>query len=96
MSQASEPDVALRRSLDAIDSLRRRVMWSGYLAVATTAGAFFWLDYIARTRDDLESLIMAAVFAITSVVAWTAFALAIFIVRMTKRILRAIDLTSKA
>jgi hypothetical protein len=38
---------------------------------------------------------MAAVFALTSVIAWSAFALAIFIVRMTKRILRAIDLTSK-
>jgi hypothetical protein len=95
MSQAPESDAVLRKSLDAIDTLRRRVMWAGYLAVATTAGAFFWLDYIARTSDNLERLMMAAVFALTSVIVWSAFALAIFIVRMTKRILRAIDLTSK-
>jgi hypothetical protein len=82
----------LRKSLEAIDSLRRRVTWAGYLAVAATAGAFVWLDYIGRTNASVRSLMMAAVFALTCVVAWSTFALAIFMMRMTKRILRAIDL----
>jgi len=93
ISQESE-DI-LRKSLDAIDSVRRRIIWAGYLVVAGTFGAFFWLSYVARTSDNIKKLLMAAVLALTFVIAWSTFALAIFIVRMTKRILRGIDLATK-
>ena len=45
---------------------------------------------LARTSDNLEKLIMAAVLALTCVIAWSTFALAIFLARMTRTILRAI------
>jgi len=87
-----ESEDILRRSLEAIDGVRRRIVWAGYLVVAGAFGAFFWLTYVARTSDNIKKLLMAAVLALTCVIAWSTFALAIFIVRMTKRILRAIDL----
>jgi hypothetical protein len=89
-----ESEDILRRSLEAIDGVRRRIVWSGYLAVAVTFGSFLWLVHVARTSDNIKRLLMAAVLALTCVIAWSAFALAIFIVRMTKRILRAIDLAT--
>ena len=94
MVDEREPASVLRNSLDAIDSLRRRVLLAGWFAVAATFGAFLWLDHVARASAGVRSLVMAAVLALTCVIAWSAFALAIFIARMTKRILRAIDLAS--
>jgi len=96
MSHESEPDAVLRQSLDAIDSMRRRILWAGYVAVAGTFGAFYWLNHVARTSDNLKSALMAAVLALTCVIAWSTFALAVVIVRMTKRVLRAIDLAVRS
>lgn len=95
MSEKTESEAVLRKSLDAIDSLRRRLTWAGYLAVIGTLGAFFWLDHIIRTSRNINSVVMAAVLALTCVIAWSTFALAIFIARMMKRVLRAIDLASR-
>ena len=92
MPREAGSETVLRASLDAIDGLRRRIMWAGYFAVGMTFLAFGWLDHVARTSESTRSLLMAAVLAITCVIAWSTFALAIFITRMTKRILRAIDL----
>jgi hypothetical protein len=92
MTDDADSEAILRRSLDAIDGLRRRLMWGGYVAVAATVLAFVWLDQIARTDANPRSLLMAAVLALTCVIAWSTYALAIFITRMTRRILRAIDL----
>jgi hypothetical protein len=58
------------------------------VAVIGSLGAFFWLDHIIRTSRNINSVVMAAVLALTCVIAWSTFALAIFIARMTKRILR--------
>jgi len=93
MSQESE-DI-LRRSLDVIDNIRRRILLAGYLTVLGTFGAFLWLSYVARTSDSLKRMLSAVVLALTCVIAWSTFALAIFIVRMTQRILRAIDLATR-
>ena len=95
MSQGSESENILRQSLSAIDRLRRRILLIGYLVVVGTGGAYLWLSHVARTSDNIKRLLMAAVLALTCVIAWSTFALAIFIVRMTKRILRAIDLAMK-
>ena len=90
-----DPEAVLKMSLDAIDGVRRRIMLGGYVAVAVTAIAFYWLDHVARTSTSPKPLIMASVFALISVMAWSTFALAIFMTRMTKRILRAIDFASR-
>jgi hypothetical protein len=65
-------------------------MLVGSLAVAMAIGAFLWLNHIAS--DNINHALVAAVFALTCVVAWSTFGLAIFTRRLTKRILRAIDL----
>ena len=93
MSQ--ETEIAMRKSLDAIDSFRKRIFAGGWVAVALTFGAYFWLDHVARTSDNLKSLLLASVFALTCVIAWSTFALAIVFLRLTKRILRAIEIVSR-
>lgn len=90
-----QPETILRESLAAIDTIRGRITVGGYAAVAVILGAFWWLDHVARTSTSTTALVMAAVFAMTGVVAWSTFAMAIFITRMTKRVLRAIDLAAK-
>jgi hypothetical protein len=94
MSQSSEPETPLGRSLDAIDAMRRRMFLAGSLTIAGTIAAFCWLGAVARTSTDVKHVVVLAVLALTCVIAWSTFALAIVIVRMTKRILRAIELTA--
>jgi hypothetical protein len=92
MSQGPDPEALLRRSLEAIDSIRRRMLIAGYVAVAGAFAAFLWLSHVASTSTNVKSVVMAAVLALTCLIAWSTFALGIFITRMTGRILRAIDL----
>lgn len=93
---SEEQETVLRKSLDAIDHIRRRMLMAGAVVVAGTFGAYLWLDHVARTSDSLEKLIMAAVLALTCVIAWSTFALAIFLARMTRAILRAIHLAEES
>ena len=93
MSQ--EIDTGLRKSLDAIDGFRRRILWGGWFAAAGTFGAFFWLSHVTRTSDSPKKLLNAAVLAITFLIAWSTFASVLCIVRMTRRILRAIDIAAR-
>lgn len=92
MSQ--ETDTALQKSLDAIDSMRRRIHGVGWLVVVLTLGAYAHLAYVQRVSDNLERLLGAAMFAITCLVAWATFAIVLVVVRMTRRVLRAIDLAA--
>lgn len=87
-----ETDMALRKSLDAIDSMRRRIHVAGWLVVVLTLGAYAHLAYVQRVSDDLERLLSASVFAVTCLIAWTAFATILVVIRMARRILHAIDL----
>jgi hypothetical protein len=91
MSQGSDSEVRLRRSLEAIDSIRQRMLLAGYTTVGGTFAAFLWLSYVASTSTNVKSVVMAAVLALTCLIAWSTFALSLFITRMTGRILRAID-----
>jgi hypothetical protein len=63
--------------------------------VVGTVAAFFWLDHIIRTSRNINSVVMTAVLALTCVIAWSTFALATFMARMTKRVLRAVDLAAR-
>jgi len=92
MSHGQEPEALLRRSLEAIDSIRRRMLITGYVVVVGTLAAFLWLSHVASTSANVRSVMMAAILALTCVIAWSTFALSLFITRMTGRILRAIDL----
>src|SRR5262245_18925903 len=94
MSQ--EVETPLRRSLDSIDAFRRRITIAGWLVAASTFGAFYWMDHVARTSDNPKKLMSAAVLAITFLIAWSTFALVLCMIRMTKRILRAIDVATRS
>ena len=94
MSGMHESQAVLRQALESIDHIRQRMLWVGYVAVAATLGAFAWLDHVAKSNASERSVIMAAILALTCVIAWSTFALALLVTRMTKRIIRAIDLAS--
>ena len=94
MSGMHESQAVLRQALESIDRIRQRMLWAGYVAVAATLGAFAWLDHVAKSNASERSVIMAAILALTCVIAWSTFALALLVIRMTKRIIRAIDLAS--
>src|SRR5215471_3056862 len=92
MSQDSE--LSLRRSLDSIDSFKRRMLLTGWVAVACSIGSFLWMNYVLHSTDNVKRLLSATVLALVSVIAWATFAIVICIVRMTKRILRAIHIAA--
>jgi len=85
----------LRSALDATDSMRRRVLTGGWLAAAMTLAAYLYLWHVHRTTDDVGRLVMVAVTAVTCLIAWTALAVILIVIRMTRRILRAIDLSNR-
>lgn len=91
-----ETEMALRKSLDAIDGMRRRIHLVGWLVVAFTLGAYAHLAYVQRVSDNLERLLGAAVLAVTCLVAWATFAIVLVVVRMARRILQAVDLALTA
>ena len=93
MSQ--EIDTPLRRSLDSIDAFRKRIAVAGWIVAASTFGAFYWLSHVMRTTDNPKALLNAAVLAIVFVIAWSSFAIILVMIRMTKRILRAIELGTR-
>ena len=92
---SEEMDAGLRKSLDAIDGFRQRIVWGGWVAVAGTFGAFYWLSHVARTSDSPKKLLNAAVLALAFLIAWSTFASVLCMIRMTKRILRAIDIAAR-
>ena len=86
---------ALQKSLDGIDTLRRRVLLGGWLAVIMTLGVYARLAYFQRTSDDLGRILEASVTALTFLIAWATFAVILIVTRATKSILRAIELSSR-
>jgi RNA polymerase sigma-70 factor, ECF subfamily len=86
---------ALQRSLNAIDSLRRRVYLLGWIVVAATLGVYLRLAYLHRTSDNLEQLLGASVAALTFFITWVGFAVILIVTRTAKSILRAIDLSTR-
>ena len=81
--------------MDAVDKQRRRLTWVLAIAGLTAAWEFYHLGQVAST-GDVPRMIVAAVMVLffwtLGLVVLMAFQLAI----ATKRILRAIELTSRA
>ena len=92
MNDALDP--AVRNVLEAMDRTHRRVVATGWLAVAISLGSYAWLAHVAASSQSVSRIVMAAVLALTSVVAWSTFALAVVVLRMGRRILRAIELAA--
>ncbi|HVS00757.1 MAG TPA: hypothetical protein VMW27_29320 [Thermoanaerobaculia bacterium] len=90
-----ETEATLRKSLDAIDSMRRRVYVGGWLTVVFTLGLYARLSYLHQTTDSLEKLLGASVAALTGLIAWTSFAIILIVIRTAKRILRALEVLAR-
>lgn len=89
MSQETE-DV-LRRSLNAVDRHRRRLMWLLAIVVVTVSWEFYRLAGIKAT-GDVPGLIVEAVMVLFF---WTLGLVVVIVFQLTvatKRILRAIEL----
>lgn len=85
----------LSRTLDAIDAARRRAYATfGVFWIATFA-ALWWFSHVIGTTDNLKTALSAAVVALVFTIFLAAFAVMIYVTRMTKRILRAIDLAAE-
>ena len=80
--------------LDVMERTHRRIFAVGWVAVAGTLGSYLWLAQIAKTSPSVQRLVMAAVLALTFLIAWSTFSLAVLMLRMGRRILRAIELTA--
>ena len=90
-----ETETALRKALDSIDRIRIRVLAGGWLGVAMTLGAYAYFYYVMRTSDNVERIVSASLTALTCLIAWVGFAVILIIVRMSGRILRAIEMAMK-
>lgn len=84
----------LARSLDAIDAVRRRAYATFALFWIATFAALWWFSHVLRTTDSLEKALSAAVVALFFAIFLAAFAVMVYLTRMTKRILRAIHLAA--
>ena len=90
MSQ--ETETPLQKSLDTIDRMRRRVVMGGWVAVVVTLAAYGYFYHLLNTSHDLERLVSASLFALTCLIAWAEYAVILMVMKMTGRILRAIEL----
>ena len=91
MSQ--ETDAVLRKSLDAVDQHQKRLIWTaGVIATALAGFAFYQLN--GRT-DDVRKSVNALMFVMALWTSGWGLVIVLHITVATKRILRAIDLTSK-
>lgn len=92
MSQG--PEDVLRRSLNAVDRHRRRLMWLLAIVSVTVAWEFYRLAQVKPT-GDVPGLIVEAVMVLFF---WTLGLVVLLVFQLTiatKRILRAIELASR-
>jgi hypothetical protein len=87
-----ETDSPLQNALKTIDSMRKRILLGGWAAVVITLAAYGRFYYVLRHGESAARVIDASVLALTCLIAWTTFAVILTIVRMTRKILQAIDL----
>ena len=81
----------LRHSLDVIDAMRRRTQLFGWVVVVVALAAYGHLAWVQRSHN-VERILNASVLALTTLIAWVSFAVILIMMRMTRRILRAVEL----
>jgi hypothetical protein len=92
MSQETEN--VLRKSLDAVERNRRRLMWLLAIAATTVAWEFYRLAMVKPT-GDVPGMIVEAVMVLFF---WSLGLVVLLVFQLTvatKRILRAIELASR-
>lgn len=86
-----ETESPLRRALDAIDAARRRATVTLAACWLATFGAVIWFMYVLRTNESLKPALSAAVVALVFAIFLAAASIMLYMSRMTKRVLRAIE-----
>lgn len=93
MSQESE--VLLRKSLDAVDQLRRRFLTAIAVVVVLAVVGAVELFTVSYFGDDVEEHIRSWTVLLLFYIAGCALAVCLHTTRMTRKILLAIELVSK-
>jgi hypothetical protein len=88
-----EIETMLRKSLDAVDQRRRRLIWLLAIAGVTIAWEFYRLAQTAPT-GDVPRMIIAAVIVLFFSILGVGVMLVFQLTLATRRILRAIELAS--
>ena len=84
----------IRQSLNSVDRLRRR--WLVVMGVTAVLSQIAWLAFILEAEHVTEkTLLILATFALAMTVFGGVFMLVIHTTRMTHRILKAIELSSR-
>ena len=90
---SEETETVLRKSLDAVDRHQKRLIWSVVITTVLLMVAFYRLH--AGRMGDVRTAIAAAMVVLAFWTSGLAIVIVLQITVATKRILRAIDLTSK-
>jgi hypothetical protein len=91
----TQEDAVLRKSLDAVDRHKWRMMVTVVFAVVLTVTAFLRLGSAFQTGQNVPRLLQLSVVALVFWTSGLAFVIVLQLTVMTKRILRAIELASR-
>ncbi len=91
-----DPGSALSRSLNAIDSMRRRALATFVVFWLAAFASLLWLSHVTNTTNDIKRIIEAAVVALAMCIFLGAFSVMLYVARMTRRTLRAIEIAMTA
>ncbi len=91
-----QAEATLRQSLDYVDRMRRRMIISFALTAALAQVAWFAAAMAARNPDvGVKQMVVFATMALAMCVFGGVFSLALLIIRLTHRVLQAIEISSK-
>ena len=94
MSQ--ETDNILRRSFDEVDRIRKRQTVAFWVLFCVTVALFVRFGYICgNPTTDVRKVILFAVFALFFGLVYIAMAVAVVHSKMTLKVLKAIELSSR-
>jgi len=93
MSQESE--LLLQKSLDAVDRLRRRFLWAIAAVIVLAVVGALELFSVSYFGDEVEEHIRSWTVLLFFYIAGWALAVCLHTTRMTKKVLRGIELLSK-
>jgi hypothetical protein len=94
MSQ--ETDNILRKSLDEVDSIRKRQNIAFVILFCVMTGLLVWLAFVgANPATDVRKMILLATVVLFLGMVYVAMALAMVQSKMTLKVLKAIELLSK-
>lgn len=86
-------EAVLRRTLNEVDRMERRSVVTFWVTALLSQGAWVWLAIGARNAEVKQTVILATI-ALAMTIFGGVFMLALHILRMTQKVLQAIDLNA--